>query len=83
MGAVDRKRQTIVMQHTVVRVGAATVCDDMVKEAASFRTMPLMKDMGLYLEKLYAHQRQMKKLCGKDYHDWPIFKWIDYMRRSL
>ena len=76
--AVDWERKTIVIQHTVVRVGSQTVCDDMVKEVASFRTMPLMPDMEMYLKKLYAHQKQMKKLCGKDYDDNDyICKWDD------
>ncbi len=74
--AVDWKRKTIVIQHTVVRVGSQTVCDDIVKEVASFRTMPLMPDMEVYLQKLNAHQKQMQALCGKDYevNDY-ICKW--------
>ena len=73
---MDWKRKTIVIQHTVVRVGSQTVCDDMVKEVASFRTMPLMPDMEVYLQKLNAHQKQMQALCGKDYeaNDY-ICKW--------
>ena len=68
-GAVDWTRKTIVIQHTVVRVGSKMVCADNVKEAASFRTMPLTADIEVYLKKLLAHQKQMKKLCGKDYAD--------------
>lgn len=76
--AVDWTRKTIVIQHTVVRVGSETVKDDLVKELASFRTMPLMPDMERYLKELFAHQNQMKKLCGKDYdeNDY-ICKWDD------
>jgi len=76
--AVDFKQKTIVIQHTAIRVGTETVYVDMVKGKASNRTMPLTKDMELFLKKLYAHQRQMKKLCGKSYQDNDyICKWDD------
>jgi integrase len=76
--AVDWRRKTIVIQHTVVRVGSKTVRDDTVKEAASYRTMPLTTDMADYLKKLYAHQKQMKKLCKSGYEDSDyICKWDD------
>ena len=67
--AVDWKKKTIVIRHTVVRVGSKTVRDDTVKEAASYRTMPLTSDMEEYLKKLHAHQKQMKKLCRNGYTD--------------
>jgi len=66
--AVDFERKTITISHTVVRYGTETIRDDTVKETASFRTMPLTKDMEVLLRRLQAHQKQMKKLCGKDYH---------------
>ena len=64
--SVDWERKTITVSHTVVRDGVETIYDDTVKETASFRTMPLTRDMEVYLRKLQAHQKQMKKLCGKD-----------------
>lgn len=74
--AVDWKQKTIVIRHTVVRVGSKTVRDDTVKEAASCRTMPLTSDMEDYLKRLYAHQRQMKQICKGGYieNDY-ICKW--------
>lgn len=65
--AVDFRRRTIAIDHTVVRDGTEVIYDDTVKEAASFRTMPLTKDMEVFLKRLKAHQRQMKKLCGNSY----------------
>lgn len=74
--AIDWEQKTIVIRHTVVRVGSKTVRDDTVKEAASYRTMPLTADMERYLKKLYAHQKQMKKLCKRGYIDTDyICKW--------
>ena len=67
--AVDWQRKTITISHTVVRYGTETIYDDTVKETASFRTMPLTKDMEVFLRRLQAHQKQIKKLCGKDYHN--------------
>jgi integrase len=67
--AVDFKKKTVRIQHTVVRDGSEVIYDDTVKETASYRTMPLTKDMEAYLKALQARQKQMKKLCGKDYHD--------------
>ena len=76
--AVDFKQKTIVVQHTAILVGAETVYVDMVKGKASNRTMPLTKDIELFLKKLYAHQRQMKKMCGNSYYDNDyICKWDD------
>ena len=67
--AIDWKRKTITVKHTAVRVGSAVKLDDTVKEQASYRTLPLIKDMQIYLKKLYAHQRQMKALFGNCYND--------------
>lgn len=77
-GAVSFKEKTIVIQHTVVRYGTKTIADDLVKSQSSFRTMPLTNDVETYLKKLYAHQKQMKALCGKDYNNNDyICKWDD------
>jgi len=67
--AVDWKKKTVRIQHTVVRDGSDVIYDDTVKETASYRTMPLTKDMEAYLKALQAHQKRNKKLCGKDYHN--------------
>jgi integrase len=67
--AVDFKKKTVRIQHTVVRDGTDVIYDDTVKETASYRTMPLTKDMEAYLKALQAHQKQMKKLGGKNYHN--------------
>ncbi len=67
--AVDFKKKTVHIQHTVVRDGSEVIYDDTVKETASYRTMPLTKDMETYLKALQAHQKQLKKLCGKEYHN--------------
>ena len=76
--AIDFKRKTIVIYHTAVRNGTGIVYDDAVKQTASYRTMPLTATMEVYLRKLQAHQKQMKKLCGKDYADNDyICKWDD------
>lgn len=40
---------------------------DTVKEAASYRTMPLTKDMEVFLKALKTQQRDDKKLCGNSY----------------
>lgn len=66
---VDWQRKTVSICHTVVRDGTDVIYDDTVKEAASFRTMPLTKDMENFLRKLQTHQNQMKKQCGTNYHN--------------
>ena len=76
--AVDFKKKTVRIQHTVVRDGKKVIMDDTVKETASYRTMPLTKDMEIYLKGLKANQKKNKKLCGKSYHENDyICKWDD------
>ena len=77
-GAVDFKQKKVSICHTAVKHGTKTVYDDKVKNRSSKRDLPLTPGMESYLKKLYAHQRQMKKLCGNCYHsnDY-ICKWED------
>lgn len=67
--AINWQRKTVTISHTVVRDGTDFIYDDTVKETASYRTMPLTKDMETYLKALQARQKQLKKLCGKDYYN--------------
>ncbi len=66
--AVDFKTKTIRIQHTVVRDGKSVIMDNTVKEAASYRTMPLTQDMEAFLTALQARQRHNRRLCGNEYH---------------
>jgi integrase len=76
--AIDFKRGTISVQHTVVRNGKETIKDNTVKERASFRTMPLTDDARAFLLRLKEHQKEMQADCGKSYvkNDY-ICKWDD------
>jgi integrase len=76
--AIDFTRKTVAIFHTAVRNGSDVVYDDTVKKNASYRTMPLTSTMESYLRSLQAHQKAMKKACGKDYNDNDyICKWDD------
>jgi integrase len=66
--SVNWKRKTVSITHTLIRIRTKTALKDTVKEMASYRTMPLMPVMEAYLRKLEAHQKQLKKLCGKDFN---------------
>lgn len=65
--AVDWGRNKIHIRRTAVKCGSKTVYDDKVKNRGSKRTLPLKPGMKRYLQKLYAHQRQMQKLCKTGY----------------
>jgi integrase len=66
--SINWKRKTISITHTLVRVKTKTEFKDTVKQMASYRTMPLMPVMETYLRKLQAHQKQLRKICGKDFN---------------
>ena len=66
--SINWKRKTISITHTLVRVKTKTEFKDTVKQMASYRTMPLMPVMETYLWKLQAHQKQLRKICGKDFN---------------
>jgi len=75
---VDFKQKKISIIHTAVKHGAKTVYDDKVKNRSSRRELPLKPGMESYLKRLYAHQKQMKKLCGNCHHDNDyLCKWED------
>lgn len=61
-------RKTVSITHTLVRVRTKTEFKDTVKQIASYRTMPLMPDLERYLKALQAHQKQLRKVCGKDFN---------------
>ena len=67
--AIDWRKKTIRIQHSVVRNGKEIICDDTVKETASFRTMPFTKDIEVFLKQLRDHQRKMEKLYGNGYQN--------------
>lgn len=76
--AIDWKRKKVAVCHTVVRNGKKVIKDDTVKETASFRTMPLTKDMETFLRKLQTYQEQMKELFESGYQENDyICKWDD------
>ena len=69
-----QSRSSIVKHNSVIQ----TVYIDKVKNRCSKRELPLNPGIESYLKRLYAHQKQMKKLCGNSYHDNDyICKWED------
>lgn len=76
--AVDFKQNVIHVDHTATLVGSKIVYDDATKNKASCRTLPLDKNIKLYLQKLKKKQLEDKMLIGNCYNDNDyICKWQD------
>lgn len=66
--AVDFKARTITINHTAISNRGRVEYSDQVKTKSSYRTLPMTPSMRKYLSELRQHQREMKRLYGKDYH---------------
>jgi len=66
--SIDWKRKTVSITHTLVRVRTKAKFRNTVKQMASYRTMPLMPVMEVYLHKLEAYQKQLAKVHGKEFN---------------
>ena len=65
--AVDFKARTITINHTAVSTRGHVIYSDQVKTKSSYRTLPLIPDMRRYLSELRRHQKDMKRVYGKNY----------------
>ena len=65
--AVDFKARTITINHTAVSTRGHVIYSDQVKTKSSYRTLPLTPDMRRYLSELRRHQKDMKRIYGKNY----------------
>ena len=75
--AVDFKNNTITIRNTITRVHSL-VEKDRTKNDSSYRTMPLLPNVKLYLQKLKPHQARCQLLLGEGYvsNDY-VCKWDD------
>lgn len=69
--AIDFKKKTITIKHTVTEVTIdgkmITVEKDRTKTKSSYRTLPLVKPFEELLLKLKAEQEENRRVCGKTY----------------
>lgn len=76
--AIDFDNNTILVEHTVVLVGAVPLYLDGTKTVESKRTLPLMKSVKKYLLELKESQRKDKEIFGTSYFDSDyICRWND------
>ena len=70
--AIDFKKKTITIRHTVTQVtlnGKSTIIEkDRTKTKSSYRTLPLVPPFEELLHRLKLQQEQNRKLCGKSYN---------------
>ncbi len=70
--AIDFKKKTITIRHTVTQVtlnGKSTIIEkDRTKTKSSYRTLPLVPPFEELLQRLKLQQEQNRKLCGKSYN---------------
>jgi len=66
--AINFEEDTITIRETRVRVGKEVIIKKP-KSESSFRTLPLISDVEIYLKSLLAKQEENKKHYGKDYND--------------
>lgn len=67
--AVDFKSRTITINHTAISNRGRVQYSDQVKTKSSYRTLPLTTNVRQYLAELRRHQKQMKRIYGREYHD--------------
>ncbi len=66
--AVDFKARTLTINHTAISNRGRVEYSDQVKTKSSYRTLPMTPGMRKYLSELRQHQREMKRLYGKEYY---------------
>ncbi len=66
--AVDFRARTITINHTAISNRGQVLYTDQVKTKSSYRTLPLTPNMRKYLSELRRHQKEMKRIYGKDYY---------------
>ena len=76
--AIDWDNNSILVRHTVTKVGKKILRENRTKSTSSNRAMPLSDDMKQMLKTLYIHQRGMKAVMKTSYYDSDyICKWED------
>ena len=74
--AIDFDRNTLKLNHTIVTTKKGTVAKDTMKTASSYREYDLIEDVREVLLKLWARQRENRRLFASEYVDNDyIFKW--------
>lgn len=65
--AVNFKEKTITIRETRVRYSKETITKG-TKNSSSYRTLPLIESVGIYLKHLKKKQVEQKLLCGEEYN---------------
>lgn len=66
--AVDFAANSILINHTAISSNGKVTYSDRVKTDSSYRTLPLMPGMRVYLLELRQRQQEMQRRYGEEYH---------------
>jgi len=82
--AIDFEENTILINHTAIKLEEGIQYIDGTKNTSSYRLLPLSRGMKVYLERLKAEQAENRRIFGNAYdnNDY-ICKWIDGRLLSL